>query len=30
VSLSVTFGILALGVLYSLWKTRGQAPERLA
>ena len=29
VSLSVTFGILALGVLYSLWKTRGTAPDRL-
>ncbi len=25
VSLSVTFGLLAGGVLYSLWKTRGQA-----
>ena len=30
ISLSVTFGILAAGVAYSLWKTRGQAPERLA
>jgi tellurite resistance protein TerC len=28
VSLAVTFGILAAGVVYSLWKTRGQ--ERLA
>ncbi|MGF1550500.1 MAG: TerC family protein [Sphingomonadaceae bacterium] len=27
VSLSVTFAILAIGVAWSLWKTRGSAPE---
>ena len=27
ISLSVTFGLLALGVLFSLWKTRGVARE---
>jgi tellurite resistance protein TerC len=26
ISLSVTFGLIAGGVLFSLWKTRGQAP----
>jgi tellurite resistance protein TerC len=26
ISLSVTFGLLAAGVLYSLWKTRTAAP----
>jgi len=28
VSLGVTFGLLVLGVLYSLWKTRGQEDEK--
>jgi len=28
VSLGVTFGLLVLGVLYSLWKTRGQDVEK--
>lgn len=27
VSLSVTFGLIAAGVLYSLWKTRGEQPQ---
>jgi len=27
VSLSVTFGLIAAGVLVSLWKTRGQPAE---
>ena len=27
ISLGVTFGILAVGVLYSLWKTGGQTPQ---
>ncbi|NIX75231.1 TerC family protein [Microvirga terricola] len=27
ISLSVTFGILAAGVLWSLWKTKGEEPE---
>ncbi len=30
ISLSVTFGLLAAGVLYSLYKTRGQSPEKQA
>lgn len=29
-SLSVTLGILATGIAYSLWKTRSDRPERLA
>jgi tellurite resistance protein TerC len=29
ISLSVTFVILAGGVLYSLWKTRGMEQEKL-
>jgi tellurite resistance protein TerC len=27
VSLSVTIGILAIGIIYSLWKTRNEAPH---
>ncbi|HET7773299.1 MAG TPA: hypothetical protein VFK82_05695, partial [Burkholderiaceae bacterium] len=27
ISLSVTFGLLAIGVIYSLYKTRGDKPE---
>lgn len=30
VSLSVTFGLIAGGVLVSLWKTRGRAVEERA
>ncbi|MGQ3046426.1 MAG: TerC family protein [Niveispirillum sp.] len=30
ISLSVTFGLLAVGVLYSLYKTRGQSVEKQA
>ena len=29
-SLAITLGILAAGVVYSLWKTRGDAPKALA
>ena len=27
ISLAVTFGILAMGVVWSLWKTRGEMAE---
>jgi tellurite resistance protein TerC len=30
ISLSITFGILAAGVAYSLWKTRGIPQEKLS
>jgi tellurite resistance protein TerC len=30
ISLSITMGILATGIVYSLWKTRGQAPSDAA
>ena len=28
ISLGVTFGLVAGGVLFSLWKTRGRAPAQ--